>query len=394
MILMDETVENFVILLDNTKSTAIKDFKPSRFHVALKGVKQFIETKNQVDQAAFLSLFIFGKETTVLSGLTKDSSSLLTQIASKKFVKNHPPQGNATELAFSVENAIQILKNQIQIIGGQSSHIFLITDCYNFYITPELSKFIPILIQLGIKFDVLVYSEKSHIINDTEYLKLVTPTNGTFLKFHSKKDLLKGISDFALQQKSDGPTFQMLSLKAKSKEKLAEIAEFLRLPTDEEFQEIRKRNSLIKCQICFSRKSPINDLSFILTGRLCPHCDTPMHLHCAGVWAKKSSGEDNIFRCPYCYTLLKLPEEIIKGIEIKKKKSTEQESTTKMIRIKSLDLKNQNFECSFCFKEIDAKEIGDKIFRCNHCSAKYHVSCLKDMYDKNKSCENCGGKIV
>ncbi|UYP43784.1 hypothetical protein NEF87_000069 [Candidatus Lokiarchaeum ossiferum] len=391
---MDENVENFVILLDNTKSTAIKDFRPNRFHVALKGVKEFIETKNQVDHASFISLFIFGKETTVLSGLTKDTSSLLSQIASKKFVNNHPPQGSIAELTFSIENAIQILKDQIQIIGGQSNHVFLITDCYDFHFTPEIAKYIPVLTQLGVKFDVLVYSDKSHTINETEYLQLVTPTNGTFMKFHSKKGILKGIRNFALQQKTDNVSFQMLSLRAKNKEQLSEIAEYLRFPTEEEFQEIKKRNSTIKCQICFSRNSPINNLSFILTGRLCPHCDTPMHLHCAGVWAKKSSEGENIFRCPYCYTLLKLPKEIIKGIEVKKINFDEKDNTTKMIRIKPQNLINTNFECSFCFKEINAKEKNDKVFRCNRCSAKYHVSCLKDMYDKDKSCENCGGKIV
>ena len=391
---MDEIVENFVILLDNTKSTAIKDFKPSRFQFALKGVKEFIETKNQIDPGAFISLFIFGKETTVLSGLTKDTSAILSNITSKKFIKQHPPQGNASELTFALENAVQMLKDQISIIGGQSSHIFLITDCYDFHMSPELNKLLPTLAQLGIKLDVLIFSEKSHIVNQEEYLKMVNPTHGVFMEFHSKKEMLKGIKGFATVNRSEKPSFNIHSHKGNKEAHLAEIAQFLRFPTDVEFQEIRKRSSKIKCQICFTRKSPINDLSFILTGRLCPHCDTPMHLHCAGVWAKKSSEGENIFRCPYCYTLLKLPKEIIRGIDIRKKPTKGSENNVKMLRIKPEQLKRSHFECSFCFKKIDSTGENDKVFRCKRCAAKYHESCLKDMYDKKKACENCSGNIV
>jgi hypothetical protein len=297
-----DLIENLVILLDNTKSTANKDFKPSRFHVALKGVKYFIETVNKVDPNSFISLFVFGKETTILSGLTQNTNVILNQIASKKFVKNHPPAGDASELTFAIENATQILTDQFKLIGGQSSRIFLITDSYDFHLSSEIENLIPKLQRFHIKFDVIVFSEKKHKVNEAEYRKIVDKTNGNFLQFHSKKDLLNGIKSYALRNKTSEKKFHLIQPK-NSRDHLEEIAQFLRFPNDVEFQEVRKRNSTLKCQICFTRKSPINGISFFNTGRFCPHCDKPMHLHCAGVWAQKSAEEENIFRCPYCYTL-------------------------------------------------------------------------------------------
>ncbi|GAH82982.1 unnamed protein product, partial [marine sediment metagenome] len=43
-----------------------------------------------------------------------------------------------------------------------------------------------------------------------------------------------------------------------------------------------------KCQICHSIKNPLNGADFFASGRYCPSCGRPYHLHCAALWAKKS----------------------------------------------------------------------------------------------------------
>ncbi len=390
---MDQVVENWIILLDNTKSMGKTDFSPNRFNNAIKAIKLFIEKKTQFDPDAFMSLFIFSTNTVVLSGLSQNSKDLLKQVSSKEFLKNHPPNGKSEEMFYAVKIAIETLKDRIQNIGSQFNRIFLLTDGDDEKVAVKIQSLIEKMNTLNIRVDIIIFSNLDHELSIEPYKKIANSTNGKLFLINTKKMLIEIISTFAqITNKQKGKIYVDVKKDKIRKEKLLEIAQNLRFWTEEEYEEVKKRSSTIKCQICFSRLSPINQISFFKTGRFCPNCDLALHLHCAGVWAKKTSEEKNLFRCPFCYTLLKLPKEILKGIEIKENNKS---NNVQMIRVPIDKLNKNYYECSYCFRNID--HINDpekKVFYCNQCNAKYHAECLKIMYDEGKICKNCGGKII
>ena len=154
---------------------------------------------------------------------------------------------------------------------------------------------------------------------------------------------------------------------------------------------------MMRCQICFSKKSPIDHKHLKTTGRFCPLCGIPMHLSCAGMWTDKTEEGANLFRCPYCYTLLKIPMYILKGIRSRKFLVSEEDKekfTVKMIRVKKIPPQMEDMDCAYCQRPIIDTNQVKKIYKCSHCNAFYHDDCLSKMYKKSKICECCGRKII
>jgi hypothetical protein len=377
-----------------------RDFKPTHFQVALKGLEIFIAEKHRVDPHTFYSLAIYGEETTVLSALSKDSQAFLDRITSRKFLKTHPPAGSSENLLFSLQFAVDLLGKNLQNIGGQTSRILIISDGFTLQNNPtELEALLQKSRGLNIAIDIILFSILIQQAENLPYSRLLN-SRGVFQHSSTKKEFLQGMKAYAHETFSLKPHFDLPDPKDRLKEKLlVEMAQNLRRPTPKELLELKRQNSTIKCQICSSPKSPQNNMLFRVTGRFCPHCNTAFHLHCAGLWALKTKeAASNLFRCPFCYTLLKLPIELIAGLQTQKKvektdSPDSQPMVVKMIRVKDVD-EVVDHECSFCFQELNSVESVKKHFRCSACMAYYHQDCLERMYKKEPVCPNCRGKII
>ena len=213
------------------------------------------------------------------------------------------------------------------------------------------------------------------------------------------------MAGYASKRIQDDPSLRILSPAQETDGKyLAEIASPLRLPTVEEKTKLETEKTLGKCQVCFSVKCPsggIGGHDFTMCGRFCPNCNRPLHLHCAGLWSQKSGVGPNLFRCPACYTLLKLPPSIQKGLSIKeaRKSKTPPSINVKMIRHKGEGNEHSLEVCGFCYQPLvdpsttPVPDADRKLFQCNQCGAIYHADCLEKMYKVNKSCQNCNGII-
>lgn len=393
-------VENLVILVDNTLSMGNKDFKPNHFQVALKGLEAFLAEKHKVDPHTFYALAICGEETSVLSKLSKDSQTFIDQISSRKFIKEHPPAGSSENLLFSLQFAADLLGKNLQNIGGQTSRILIISDGFSLQNNPtDLQELLKQTRGLNISIDLLLLSLTVLKPGDTPYSSLLK-SGGVFHHYSTKREFIQGMKLYAHEAFIVKNQYDLPDPKEKSKKKLlVEMAQSLRRPTQAEFIDLKRQNCTIKCQICSSPKSPQNNMLFRVTGRFCPHCNTGLHLHCAGLWALNTKeAASNLFRCPFCYTLLKLPIELIAGIQTQKivqktENGESQPMVVKMIRVKDLDLV-ENHECSFCFQELNFSNPASKYFRCSACMAYYHENCLKTMYKKGHICQNCRGKII
>jgi len=388
--MMEENLENWVILLDSTKSMNNEDFQPNRFQTALCGLKLFIEKKHAISQNVRVSLITYNKRVSVVSELTKDIPSIIELISSKKFKKQSLSSSSSDMLDNALNNAIDILARQIQIISGFRNSILIISDDCNLEISEKIQDRI---MGLKISIYIIIFSLEKKIISKRNQMKAQHfTTKQEFL------DEMKNIASSVKIEKNIAQNFSELILEHKKKNHnfMEEIALKLRHPTHEELQKFKKKSSKMQCQICFSYISPIKNYSLYKTGRLCSHCGTPMHIHCAGTWALKSSEHKNLFRCPYCYTLLKIPGAILNGLNKKTYKEEGADSKkrfVKMIAIEPEKLKQKNKDCLFCFKPIKSVSF-QKTFKCSNCKAYFHKKCLEDMYKVDKKCLNCEGNIV
>ena len=388
---MKKNLENWVIVLDCTRFMSKEDFQTKKFQTTLNGLKIFIEEKNKILHKIRVSLLIYSKKVSVISELTDDIPFIINLLSKKKFKKLCIPKGSTDILDHALANAIDILAHQIQNISGFKNCILLISDDDNLEISDEIQNRIA---GLKISINNITYSHEN---NNNSKKK----NNLNAQHFTIKQGFLEGMKKLAsldTKEKNTAENFLELILEHKNKKHdyMEEIALKLRYTTLEELIKFKKKSSKIQCQICFSKISPIKNYSLYKTGRLCSHCGTPMHLHCAGSWALKSSEHKGLFRCPYCYTLLKIPVALLNGL---KKKNNEKKTLefkklfVKMIVVKPEKLEQKNKDCFYCFKPIRGAHF-QKTLQCSNCKAYFHKKCLEDMYKIDKKCLNCGGNIV
>ncbi|MHA1846658.1 MAG: hypothetical protein ACTSXU_03355, partial [Promethearchaeota archaeon] len=162
-----------------------------------------------------------------------------------------------------------------------------------------------------------------------------------------------------------------------------------------------------KCIICFKSECPICKQPFFADGRYCPNCGSPMHLHCAAKWAAADTKTDsNVFRCPHCFYLLKVPATVLKVQELRERLQLQKEWGHKEKKEESPEIAKD------LVNKVTPDEIGDAIltavcpvcdnifedeeylYECGNldCNALYHPDCFEKLKDKkgNYICKNCG----
>jgi hypothetical protein len=398
-------VENVVVILDLSRSSRRTDFSPTRHAALIQATIAYCKEKNHIDPNDRIALIISSNKVELIQPLTRDTKELLDRMNSKDFRRRYPPQGDRDSIPLALKQAFSILGEQIRAIGGEIYRILVVTDNWAFKLNEDLVSAVKTAEGLNIHIDLCILQTENKPLRREDPLFITKKTGGELGVFYSAKAFARGIKGFASKLILDDMPIRLISPREKDDAKyLVEFATDLRLPNETEIENMKQNPQKIKCQICFSKTSPLNDMGFAKTGRYCSFCATPMHLHCAAKWAQKSEVAPGVFRCPYCYTLLKISPIFLKGLEIQlkiqllRKKGTETDIGVKMVRFNSSNVETDE-DCHFCFQSISGKpgdvadSNADKIFQCSNCSAKYHVKCLEEMYKSSKSCLNCGGKI-
>jgi len=387
-------VEDTVILIDASRSMFKKDFEPNRLSIALQVAENFIKTKFIIDSKDKILLLSFGKIVRKLSPFSYDEDFLIKSL--KKIQISG--KGNVYEgIAFS----LQLLIEEMRKIGGIITRIFLISDNkININFNNKLQKLIKVAKGLGVFIDVCQIG-KSDDVKKVTLKRMTQLTSGEFGYFNNSKALINAGKSFA-SKKSRQKTSDYFSPNQKSKlpPLISEVAISLRRPTVLEIRLMMsgRDKGQEKCQICHSIKAPMTGADFFSEGRYCPSCDRPMHLSCAALWAKKTEYNDNVFRCPFCYFLLKLPKSVLKLMDITSTSSNQKikildvvdVNQTKMEEIPEDNIAQINASCSYCHGIF----LGEtKVYRCEKCGSYYHEPCLEKMYGEIKACRFCGTKI-
>ena len=387
----DIKIEDAIVLIDSSRSMLRKDFKPNRLMVAMDAVRNFIQTKLSIDLKDRIALLTFGEETKILSRFTNDEESLISSLEKLKI----SGRGILNEaIAFS----IQLLVEEMRKIGGKIFRIFVITDNKIVY-TDKLTEMINIAKGLGIFIDACQFG-KSEDYNTTILKQIAQITKGEYGFFNNSKAIFNAGKAFASKKdtKSSSDYFNP-NKRTNIAPLINEIALPLRRPSLLDIRLMMDLNtkSNEKCQICHSTKAPLTKADFFSEGRYCPSCDRPMHLSCAAMWAKKSEYKENVFRCPFCYFLLVLPESIPKLLNEPTEETPKiriidgsNGKNTKMILFPEEDIENIDVSCSYCHSIF----LGDyKVYKCENCGSYYHEPCLIKMNEEIHACRNCGSRI-
>lgn len=312
----DFDTEDTVICLDISRSMARKDFNPSRLEAVKEALITFVNIKNDIDKDDRFALVTFATNAKIVQELTNDTEQIINAI------KSVSPQG-ISSLGEGVAIALHVVSDQILKQGSNINRVIVISDGNPWLGTIDPLEKAQIMGEVGVIVDAIQISASratwgSNILESVAVLgDYQQATDANYLALTLR----------ALSHKKD-----VYELK-KSIPKLHLIAADLLNPnelTDEildAIKHVRKIEGekciicrIVDCEVCGNTEC----------GRLCPYCKTYMHLCCAKKWSEESKmAEANVFRCPYCLFLLRLPEEDTTRVPLKSEKEATGIQTTK-----------------------------------------------------------------
>jgi hypothetical protein len=385
------SVEDTVILWDCSRSMMRTDFKPSRLRVAQKLIKIFIEKKIAIDYKDSIAVALFGSRTKRISDFSSDVSYLFGSLANFE-ISGH------SNVEDGIALALQLLIAQIRKIGGKTPRIMIFTD--NSSVESDFKRIehlANVSKNLGVFIDVCQIGAPKSDEGRNVLKELAYSTNAEYAFFKNNDALFFAAEGFASKKGvKETDYFDPNREDSQIAPDITKVSVDLRRPTINEIRTMMKEKTDNKCQICYQNTCPTCSSPFYACGRFCPSCNRPIHLHCATLWAEKSDfNKKNVFRCPFCYFLLKVPSSVPKlmsmtGGRIRILDEDISHKPVKMVKIPEEKINDIDDACLYC-NNIFADD--NKVFQCSGCGSYYHDYCYREMYEDIKACRNCGGEI-
>ena len=396
-----EIVEDTVLVLDISRSMARADLEPNRFVACKKALGKFAIEKLSLNPQNQIGFVTFGEKANKEFFFTNDVA-MVTSV-----IENAQIYGNVSYIGAAVALGIQMHVDMLRQISGKISRMLIISDgrfAKNTAMDPI--KMAKLAQGLGIQID----SINVGIEDSWQILRQVTEfTGGTYLNISDYEILMNSVESLAKPLKEE--TREYLKSKKPLMSDLAGELVSVAEMTASQKNLIEKMNEKERerCIICYQSECAICKQPFWSGGRYCPNCASPMHLHCAAGWASSDKKTDsNVFRCPHCFYLLKVPAEVQKVQELRESikmreeyfKKKEGSKETKLEDGKELVNKVTPQElgpnllitavCPVCDGIFEDEEY---LFECGNldCSALYHPDCFEKIKDVNDNyvCKKC-----
>ncbi|MFX1575105.1 MAG: VWA domain-containing protein [Promethearchaeota archaeon] len=391
--------ENIVVCIDSSRSMYRKDYSPNRLTSCVNAIKTLIKERFNKDCLSAFAIIKFS-----------DTAEKIIDFTSSSFVDNIDSAldsltcGGYSSIGDGLALSIKTLIAELRKVSAKSPRILLISDGKTMNTAVDPLKMARLAQGLNIKIDTFLIGELSH---QNILKRLSDLTEGRFFYNNDPECLIRSAQEIADDNyKTYGLNTQKINENPAFLRKIA--ANLLRvqdLTKDQEqrAKQIRGEVDYKKCSICFSDKNPYTKGSFYLTGRYCPNCTTPFHIHCLAAWA--DSQKDHVAkrsgtaRCPHCFYLVKIPMEISQIQKLRILTGGPKEKPTKrpeVIPAKFIEnvailgedaLFNACPVCHFIFEK------GQRVVQCGNlgCNTLYHEDCFKKL--KGGHCRNCDVKL-
>ena len=388
--------ENIVLCIDTSRSMFRTDYQPNRFKASINAIKKLINERFTADPMTFFSIVRFSDKAKKLIDFTNSKEDLFRVLDSLK-ISGYSTIGEALGIA------IKMIIIELRKIQAKTPRILVVTDGKYQKNSVDPLKMARLAQNLRIKIDTFRLGDYDSI----NILKRMSDlTGGKYYYNNDANSLMRAAMDLANSniktygESEESPIENPMFLRQIA----ADLLRVQDLTKDQEQRllQIRGLANYKKCSICFSDTNPFTKSSFYVSGRYCPNCQTPFHIHCLANWAEYQKDSNlkkaGVVRCPHCFYLLKIPLEITQLQKLKllsKKRGVKPESEegpkifeAKKINFEDLDTNAIFSSCPVCnliFEE------GQKIVKCGNCGTHYHDYCFLKL--ENGICKNCGVKL-
>jgi len=376
-----------------------KDFAPNRLTCCISAAKTLIRERFNLDSLSAFTIIKFSdKAKKVIDFTTMSFVNSLNETLHSLTCGGYSAIGDA--LALSIKTLIAELRK----IGAKTPRIVLISDGNNMRTVADPLKMARLAQGLNIRIDTFGIGNT----RQENLLKRISDiTDGRYFYNNDLESLVRSAKEIADDNyKTYGAGKETLIENPAFLRKIA--ADLLRvqdLTKDQEqrIKQIRGEVDFKKCSICFSDQNPYTKGSFYITGRYCPNCTTPFHIHCLGAWADSQKDHQvkrsGTARCPHCFYLLKIPIEVsqIQKLHVLTKGLKEEPAQKPEIMpanyIQDIDLLGEEAFFNACPVCHLIFEKGQSAVQCGkiQCNALYHEECFKKL--KEGHCRNCDVKL-
>jgi len=391
--------ENIVVCLDTSRSMYKKDFPPNRLKCCTNAVKKLINKRFELDSLSTFAIVKFSDKAKKVIDFTSS-----TYIENLNKALDSLTCGGYSALGDGLALAVKTVIAEMRKIGAKPPRILLISDGRIMKSVVDPLKMARLAQGLKIKIDTFLVGE---ITKENILKKLSDITKGRYFYNRDSESLIRSAQEIADDNyKRYGSSDDIISENPAFLRKIA--ADLLRvqdLTKDQEqhAKQIRGEVDFKKCSICFSDKNPYTKGTFYVTGRYCPNCTTPFHIHCLANWA--DSQKDNIVkrsgtaRCPHCFYLLRIPTEVTQIQKLRvlsrgyKEELEQRPELLPAKYIENVSLLGEDALFSACPVCHLIFEKGQHAVQCGNleCNTLYHEDCFKKLKDGH--CRSCDVKL-
>jgi uncharacterized protein YegL len=394
--LSEKQPENIVVCFDTSRSMFRSDYPPNRFSASKDSIKKLISERFAEDASTLFALVKFSDKPKTALGFTNIKNQLYDALDTLE-VSGKSALGEALGLS------IKLIIKELRKLAARIPRILIVSDGNYTKTSIDPLKMARLAQGLNIKIDAFRLGETSA----SNLLKRMSDlTGGKYYYNNDSESLLRAAHDFAISNiktYGDGATspIENPSFLRKISADLLRVQDLTK-DQEQRLLQIRGLADYKKCSICFSDKNPYTKSSFFVSGRYCPNCQTPFHIHCLAAWAdsqkEKKMRMAGTVRCPHCFYLLKIPTEVSRARKLTtlmkpriKASSPQQEpeiADAELAKFQDLEgeaLFNSCPVCNFIFEQ------GQEIVRCSNCKTLYHKDCYEEL--PRSLCKNCGVKL-
>ncbi|MBN1802086.1 MAG: VWA domain-containing protein [Candidatus Lokiarchaeota archaeon] len=390
--------ENVVLCVDTSRSMIRTDYHPNRLSSSVDALKSLVKLRLETDPKSTFAIVSFLEKPTLILEFTNIINVIHDHLDSLRI-------GGKSPLAEALALSVKVAVRELRKIDAKTPKILLVSDGNYLQTDTDLFKIVKLSRSLNIKIDVFRIGETS----DYKTMKKISELSGGRIFYvNSPESLVDAAHSFATDNVKD-PGLDEGSL-VRNPAILRKIAadplrvQDLTEDQEQRIKQLRGEADYKKCSICFSETDPSSKGTFFLTGRYCPNCQSPFHIHCLAGWAA-SQNERNIkqsgtCRCPHCFYLLRIPSEVsqmrkLRTLSALSQKKTESKGPIAFQAMKknTSDLEGDDLYsscpvCNYIFElEQDVIECGNP-----DCGSMYHLECFSKL--TNHQCKVCGSKLT
>lgn len=379
------------------------DIEPSRFLATKKALLKFVQKKIFMNKQNQIGIVTFGEKAHKDLFFSADHGQIQDTIKGLKI------GGSISYIGAGIAMAIQMHVDMLRQISGKISRMLVISDgAFSPNTAMDPIKMAKLAQGLAIQVDTI---QVGGISSAQDILRQVSDLTGGENLTISNLDILMNAIESLTANLSEETREALKSKKPLLSDLAGELVNISEMSSSQKaLVEKLSQSEREKCLICFKSECSTCKQPFYSCGRYCPNCGSPMHLHCAAAWAQsdtKSSTDKNVFRCPHCFYLLKVPASIAKVQDLR-----EAVKLRKQYGSKSQQKDEPKMPESDLVNKVTPAELGDVIltatcpvcncifeddeeflYECSNldCSALYHKDCFEKLKDKkgNYLCRTC-----